>query len=450
VSQRDSHSLLARVFLTEGGRNVSFTFALVSTLFLLWGFCNGLIDVMDKHFQDELHLTKAQSAWVQTAHYLGYALMALPAGFLARSIGYRGGIITGLLLVAAGGFWFIAATGIASFWAFLLGVCIIAAGLTVLETVANPYTTVLGPKRYAALRINLAQSFNGVGWILGPIVGGTFFYSSEGVEAAQGQLYIPYAAIAIVVLVLAGIFCAADVPDLQPGDAQGSRPATRPSAGRSIWAQPHFAAGVLAQFLYVAAQAGIFSFFINFMVSEVPALPHSLSDTWLLREGTTRHGEALFLNEQGAARLQGLLAFGLFLLGRLTGTGLLRNSSAHALLGSFSLINVGLCALVVMRLGWISVAAVFLSFYFMSISFPTIFALGIADLGAQVKQGSAFLVMAILGGAILPKLMGYLGDVYNMSIAFLMPLGCFAVISAYGYAWPRLRRFNRVDALGVA
>jgi FHS family L-fucose permease-like MFS transporter len=370
--------------------------------------------------------------------------MALPAGYLARSIGYRGGIITGLLLVSAGGFWFIAATRIASFWAFLLGVCVIAAGLTVLETVANPYTTVLGSKRYAAMRINLAQSFNGVGWILGPIVGGAFFYSTEGVEVAQGQLYIPYAAVAIVVLVLAGTFCSADVPDLKASEAQSSLATTQLSAGRSIWARPHFVGGVLAQFLYVAAQAGIFSFFINYMVSEVPALPQSLSDTWPMRGGITRHGEALFLNEQGAAGLQGVLAFGLFLLGRLTGTILLRNSSSHALLGTFSLVNVGLCALVVMRLGWISVAAVFLSFYFMSISFPTIFALGITDLGARMKKGSAFLVMAILGGAIVPKLMGYLGDLYNMSVAFVIPLGCFAVISAYGYAWPRLLRFNQV------
>src|SRR5205823_6939565 len=133
-------------FAAEQGASFAFPFCLVSSLFLLWGFCNGLIDVMDKHFQDELHLTKAQSAWVQTAHYLGYAIMALPAGLLARAIGYKGGIISGLLLVSLGGFWFIAATHIVSFWAYLLGVCVIAMGLTLLETVANPYTTVLGPK----------------------------------------------------------------------------------------------------------------------------------------------------------------------------------------------------------------------------------------------------------------------------------------------------------------
>src|SRR5882757_507249 len=129
------------IFVLEDGTNLMFTFILVSSLFLLWGFCNGMIDVMDKHFQDKLHLTKSQSAWVQTAHYLGYALMALPAGWLARRFGYKGGIICGLLLVAVGGFWFVPATHLSTFWAFLLGVALIAAGLTVLETVANPYTT---------------------------------------------------------------------------------------------------------------------------------------------------------------------------------------------------------------------------------------------------------------------------------------------------------------------
>src|SRR5271156_3971080 len=134
------------MFVAREGKSLLFLFCLVSSLFLLWGFCNGMIDVMDKHFQDELHLTKAQSAWGQTAHYLGYAVMALPAGLLARAIGYKGSIIGGLTLVSAGGFWFIAATHIASFWSFLLGVSIVAMGLTVLETVANPYTPALGPR----------------------------------------------------------------------------------------------------------------------------------------------------------------------------------------------------------------------------------------------------------------------------------------------------------------
>ena len=428
----------SRIFVAPGGRNLFFIFCLVSSLFLIWGFCNGMIDVMDKHFQDQLHLTKAQSAWVQTAHYLGYALMALPAGLLARAIGYKGGIISGLLLVSAGGFWFTAATRIAAFWAFLLGVSLIAMGLTVLETVANPYATMLGPKEYGALRINLAQAFNGVGWMLGPIVGGTVFYSAAGVAAAQSHLYIPYVGVAIIVLALGAVFYVSDVPDLDTPDEYHVDDRLISPARRSLWRHPHFVGGIAAQFLYVAAQAGIFSFFINYMVSEVPALPHGLAPSELFNNGVAVRDGAFFINEQGAARLQGLIAFGLFLLGRLTGTALLAKASPHRLLGGYSFINVVLCTIVVMKLGWLSVAAVFLTFFFMSISFPTIFALGTHGLGLQVKKASAFIVMAILGGAIMPKLMGHLGDVYDMSVAFLMPLGCFLLIALYGYSWPTL------------
>ncbi len=204
-----------RIFVTDDGRNVLFVFILLILLFALWGFCNE-IDVMDKHFQEELHLSLSQSAWVQFAHYLGYFLMALPAGWLATKLGYKGGIICGLLMIAVGGFWFIPATRIASFWAFLLGVCIIAAGLTFLETIANPYTTVLGPTQFAATRINLAQSCNGIGLLLGPVAAAKFFYSKNaaGMSTGNANLWIPYCAIAIIVIVLSIIFFFANVPDL--------------------------------------------------------------------------------------------------------------------------------------------------------------------------------------------------------------------------------------------
>jgi FHS family L-fucose permease-like MFS transporter len=435
-----------RWFLDEEGRSLGLTFSLVSSLFLLWGFCNGLIDVMDKHFQDELHLTKAQSAWVQTAHYLGYALMALPAGRLARRVGYKGAIIAGLLIIAAGGFWFMAATAIASFWAFLLGVSVIAMGLTVLETVANPYTTVLGPKEFAPFRINLAQSFNGLGWILGPVVGGAFFYSATGAVVSHQQLELPYVAIALIVLALAGVFSRATVPDIAPPGDAGNLERLQDSPD-SIWQRPHFVGAVLAQFFYVAAQAGIFSFCINYLVSDTPHLPQSWSEGWL-GKGLSLRGGALFINEQGAATLQGLVGFGLFLAGRLIGTALLTRTRPARLLGHYALANVLLCTLVVLKLGWLSVAAVFLTFFFMSISFPTLFALGLDGLGGQVKRASAFLVMAILGGAILPKLMGYLGDLYDMSTSFLMPLVCFVVIASYAYAWPALRE-RRLGSVAV-
>lgn len=437
-------------FKTTDGQDYTVTFFLMTSLFLLWGFCNGMIDVMDKHFQDYLHLSKAQSAWVQFAHYLGYFLMALPAGMLARKIGYKGGIIAGLLIVSLGGFWFIPASSIGTFWAFLLGVCLISMGLTVLETVANPYTTVLGPKESAAARINLAQSFNGVGWIFGPIVGGAFFYSSGGAEVAHGQLYIPYVAVALIVLVMAVVFYFARVPDLDTADEYNVPAVGAPVSQRSLWAHRHFIGAVMAQFFYVAAQAGIFSFFINYMVAEVPAISLAVVQSWFLQGGAALRDGAYFINEQGASRLLGVAGFGLFLFGRFSGAALLRKVPAHLALGAYGIINAVLCGVVTLKLGWISVAAVFMSFFFMSIMFPTIFALGIYGLGVQAKKASAFIVMAIMGGAIMPKLMGHLGDRYNMSASFIMPLLCFCVVAVYGFAWSRLSRAEALRGIPLS
>ncbi|MCL2306312.1 MAG: MFS transporter [Planctomycetaceae bacterium] len=756
------------LFILENGQNLAFTFILISSLFLLWGLCNGMIDAMDKHFQDELGLSKSQSAWVQFAHYLGYFLMALPAGWLASRLGYKGGIIAGLLMVAAGGFWFVPATKIndwaqrqkitvaatpdpgeaqadtapppvkssspirpetIAFIGYLLGVCAIAAGLTFLETVANPYTTVLGPREYAATRINLAQSCNGIGWILGPIIGGLFFYAKDasGHSIGSEMLYIPYVTVACVVLVLSVIFFFAYIPDVKTKDDYGDKPTeekgevvsdrrlnrlqiftflwlnvavlicitgifswllfsmfdpigkslqgiaatlmpfnvqvtqynsllvfiaeiacvlivfsafwlifvSRKVSHNNIWSHPHFSGSVLAQFLYVAAQAGIFSFFINYMTSEVPALPKFLttadskakitekiqkgevggflgyfqkkSKDWfetdtmfrvedikdfpafvqkiqkaqdpvsayikadfqenfpktsalreleeyqggdarglrsvllqelnlLVRqdprkakggvafynpknfEGITLSEEAqnlrdqklaedvkiaadlerikaeeaqmskeekiaaakermktaaltervnapllnrlllqeafpdelvyrrdvLAISEQGAAFLLSA-AFFCFLLGRFTGAGMLRKVSAHKLLGLYGIVNIFMCLLIFAKWGWLSVACVFLSFFFMSIMFPTIFALGIHGLGERAKKASAFLVMAIMGGAVLPKLMGYVADQYDMSRGFIVPLGCFAFIAIYGFFWPKFSGFKSLS-----
>ncbi len=429
------------MFVTADGRNVLFVFVLLLLLFALWGFCNGMIDVMDKHFQEELHLSLSQSAWVQFAHYLGYFLMALPAGWLATKLGYKGGIITGLLMVAAGGFWFIPATHISAFWAFLLGVCIIAAGLTFLETIANPYTTVLGPIQYGATRINLAQSCNGIGLLLGPVAGGLFFYSknAEGLSTGSERLWIPYAAIGVLVIVLAIIFFFANVPDIKMEDDY-QLDETAPDVSHSIWSHPHFWMAVLAQFLYVAAQAGIFSFFINYMTSQVPRVP----DTWNASGPDffkgwfeTHTNGALGFSNKAASNLASL-GFLFFLIGRFTGSAILKKYAAHKVLGVYSAAAVVLCLLIFMKLGWVSVACVFLTYFFMSIMFPTIFALGIFGLGEGAKKASSFIVMAIMGGAILPKVMGQVADKYDLSRGFIVPMICFAVVAAYGFMWPRL------------
>ncbi len=430
------------MFVAKNGQNLFFTFILVSSLFLLWGFCNGMIDVMDKHFQEELHLTLSQSAWVQFAHYLGYFLMALPAGWLATKLGYKAGIIAGLLMVAVGGFWFIPATHIAQFWAFLLGVCFIAAGLTFLETIANPYTTVLGHPHYAATRINLAQSCNGIGWIFGPIAGGMFFYSKDAAGNSTGSqtLWIPYACVAVVVLVLAGIFYFANVPDIKTEDDYRLDDSD-PGTSRSIWSHPHFVLAIAAQFFYVAAQAGIFSFFINYMTSQVPAIPASWN-TGLLRGWFEADQAGIFhITNKGASNLASL-GFFFFLVGRFTGAGILRKIEAHKVLGLYGLLNVVVTLLVFCKLGWLSVACVFLSYFFMSIMFPTIFALGIFGLGGRAKRASAYIVMAIMGGALLPKLMGYIADIYGMSRGFIVPMACFAFVAFYGFYWPRFSGFK--------
>ncbi len=456
------------MFRLADGTSVLLTFALVSSLFLLWGFCNGMIDVMDKHFQNELHLTLSQSAWVQFAHYLGYFLMALPAGWCAIRLGYKGGIIAGLLMVAVGGFWFIPATHLAKFWAFLLGVCTIAAGLTFLETIANPYTTVLGPGKFAAARINLAQSCNGIGWFFGPIAGSLFFYGKDSSGASTGSqtLWIPYVGVAVVVVVLALLFWFARVPDIKTEDEYHLDDAPV-GVNRSIWSHPHFVMAVAAQFFYVAAQAGIFSFLINYMTSQVPPIPASWDAAMSTAANSMQHfvdnvpawfgwffkwvpgwlrgwfevgGDGfVHFSDQGAANLASL-GFLVFLTGRFSGAAILKRFPAHGLLGLYGLANVVVCFLIFLKLGWLSVACVFLSYFFMSIMFPTIFALGIHGLGARAKRASGYIVMAIMGGAIVPKLMGWVGDNYGVSRSFIVPLACFTVVAFYGFSWAKLSR----------
>ncbi len=462
------------MFVAEDGRNLVFTFILVSSLFLLWGFCNGMIDVMDKHFQDELGLSKAQSAWVQFAHYLGYFLMSIPAGYLASKLGYKGGIICGLLIVALGGFSFLPATYVNSlakagqvspntaFVAFLTGVCMIATGLTFLETIANPYTTVLGDQRYAATRINLAQSCNGIGWIFGPIVGSMYFYSKDAAGNSTGSqtLYIPYLGIAIGVVILAIIFYFANIPDIKTEDDYHLDDST-PGVSHSIWTHPHFVLAVAAQFLYVAAQAGIFSFFINYLTSEVPPIPPSwdsglssvASNAGFLRDWLSgwfhinQHGFVAF-TDKGASNMASL-GFVCFLIGRFSGAGILKKFSAHKVLGLYGVMNVLATFIVFLKLGWVSVVCVFLSFFFMSIMFPTIFALGIFGLGLRAKKASAYIVMAIMGGAILPKLMGAVADHYDMSRGFIVPMVCFIFVAFYGYNWPRFSKAESLNGLQV-
>lgn len=424
------------LFRGPGGRSCATTFALISSLFFLSGACNSMLDTLNRHFQNSFALNKMESALVQNAFYLGYFLMALPAGLMARRLGYKRGLMIGLAIIAAGALWFVPATRIGTYWAFLTGLFIIAVGFTCFETIANPYAAALGPLESAAARINLAQSCNGVGWLIGPATAGYFVLSSTSeVNRSNATLYIPYAILggmAAVMLVVIGL---SRLPEIE---AEGEEaPDASGGSGRSLWGRPHFVLAVAAQFCYVAAQTGVFSYFINFMASEMPPLP-----PWLVRLLPTylaaAHDGAFRITDRGAASLLSFGGFGLFLLGRITGSFALRHCRAHRMLAAYSWINVALMTCVVLRLGWISVAGLCASFFFMSISYPTIFALGIHDLGPQTKQASSYLVMAILGGALLPMLMGWLADRGGMRMGFLIPLVLFALIASYGTAWNRL------------
>ncbi len=469
---------LTDIFRTADGKNLIITFALVTLLFLLWGFCNGMIDILNKHFQDSLHINKEQSGLVQFANYLAYFLMAIPAGLIARKFGYKGGILVGLVLIAAGAFWFIPATNIGEYWAFLLGLFIIASGMTCLETIANPYTTLLGPPESGATRINIAQTFNGAGWILGPIIGAQFVFSGgEGANANAG-LHVPYLGIAIFVSILLVVFIISNVPDLHaPDESQKSaeqKTVLKPSRGQLaaigitlaivcgllyffiapimqlIWTmlnipqgslQPtkygllvagciisfmlvsknwdmfrrkHYTLGIGAQFLYVAAQTGIFSFFVNYVLENDPGVTKLQAAHWL-----------------------GAIGFVLFMAGRACGSAVISQLKPHLVLAAYAVINVVLCA-VMMGGGKLGLFALFGTFFFMSVMFPTIFALGIRGLGDYTKLGSSLIVMSIVGGAIAPPFMGHIADVHSMRIGMAVPLICFVLIALYGALWQKL------------
>jgi FHS family L-fucose permease-like MFS transporter len=452
------------MFRTADGKNYAVTFALVTTLFFLWGFCNGMIDVLNKHFQNSLHVSKFASGFVQFANFIGYFVMAIPSGLLAKRLGYKVGIIIGLALIAAGAFFFVPATYIGTYAVFLSCLFILAGGLAVLETIANPYTTVLGPPESGAARINIAQTCNALGTLCGPLIAGAFILSSTGeANTSNSTLYIPYLFIAGLVAVLIILFAISKIPDLQAeDDAKVVAEGGSSTVSKSLMSRWHFTLAVGAQFFYVAAQIGIWGYFINYVTStDMPNLPEWMAK--LFPSGWTffgltsigAHGNnasatlanaqvtlpAWHITDLGASKA---FAGGIFcfLAGRIVGSMILRVCSAHRTLAVFGLINTVMMLFIVLPLGWISVTALFASFFFMSIMYPTIFALGIRGLGEHTKFGSSLIVMAIVGGALMPPLMGWIADAYGMRIGFAMPLVCFAYVMFYAAFWPALERLD--------
>ena len=398
---------MLKIVRTKEGKSYLFPFILITSLFLLWGVAHSILDVLNKHFQDELSITKAKSAWVQAVVYGGYFLMALPAGALIKKMGYKWVVVLGLALYALGSFLFIPGSRLLSFPFFLFSLFIIGCGLTCLETAANPYITVLGDRQYSASRLNLAQAFNGLGWMLGPLLGGLFIFSEEG------NLSTPYAWIGGVVSFVALLFVRVKLPEI-PMEEEVSAGKESPSQKQGLWQHRHFKWGVVALFCYVAAQTGINSFFINYATES-----------------------SLGIDNRTASLLLSFGGMGLFMLGRIGGSWLMNRIDAQKILFFFAL-GAALCmVLVVGNWGWISLGALFLCYLFESILFPTIFALAIAQLGAHTEKASSYLIMSIVGGAIAPIGMGYLGE-ENMSLGFLIPLVCFVIILGYGSTYSSL------------
>jgi len=404
-------------------RQYLIAFSLVTSLFFLWAFLHNINPILIPHLKKACQLSDTQSALIDTAVYLGYFTIALPAGWFMHKYGYKKGILFGLLLYAIGALLFVPAASVRSYNFFLFALFVIAAGATFLETVANPYITKLGPKETSEQRLNFAQSFNGVGAFVAPIVGGQVILSgiehtpdelksmtpdqlNQYLNFEAGTIKIPYLIIAGIVLLVALLFLFTKLPEVREEDANDDETKT---FSIKVFRHSHVAWAVIAQFFYVGAQVGVGSFFIRFSKFLID-MPEKQAATWW-----------------GGIAMVG------FMVGRFAGTFLMKYIKSSNLLAIYSVITIVLLAVSLMAKGTIAVYALMAVPFFMSIMFPTIFALGIKGLGEESKIASSFLVMSIVGGAIIPLIMGLVSDRTNsIQLAYIVPLLCFLFILYFG------------------
>lgn len=380
-------------------------FALITTLFFLWGFARAILDVLNKHFQSELSISITQSTMIQTVTYLGYFLMAIPAGIMITRRGYRRGVVTGLIGFGVGALMFIPGAAVMSFPLFLTALFIIGCGLAMLETAANPYAAELGANETAASRLNLAQSFNGLGCIVAPALVGGFLFSDPNSSVAT-----PYTILGIVVLIAAVFFSRAELPEISTDEAPASKtgaPRTLGQSVRTLWSRPRFRLGILALFCYEIAEISINSLFINY----------ATYDGWL--------------TPAVAAQILSFGALALFMAARVIGSFVMSKIAAEKVLLFCAVMTVlGACT-VALNLGAVSKAAVFVCYAFEAIMFPTIFAITIAEAGDDVKIASSFCMMTPIGGAVGTFLMGLVADSASISSSFLIPAAGYAFVLIY-------------------
>lgn len=399
-------------------------FILVTALFFLWGIPNNLNDVLIRHFMKSFEITRFEAGLVQSAFYLGYFLLAIPAALLMKRTGYKAGIVVGLLLYATGCllFWPAALSGSYAF--FLFALFVIASGLSFLETASNPFIAQLGDADSSERRLNFSQAFNPLGAITGALVGTVFIFS--GVELSSQQIaerqathtyqaYLqsetlrvvkPYLVIGLIALIWALLIVLTKFPAMSSEEEKRSSDDGSP---RRLLSQRHFVLAVIAQFFYVGAQVGTWSYFISY-VQEYARQPEKVAGYFLT--GT-------------------LAAFG---VGRFTSAYLMRFILPSRLMGIYALANIGLVSVGVLFPGWLGVWCVFLTSFFMSLMFPTIFALGLKGLGSNTKIGGSFLVMAIIGGAVLTPVMGLVSEKFqSLALAYSVPLVAYIYICLYAF-----------------
>lgn len=398
-----------------------YPFILVTSLFFMWGFVHNLDPILIPHLKKSFSLSTLQSSLVDSAVFIAYFVMAVPAGFIMKKYGYKSGIITGLMLFAIGSFLFIPAANTQQYLFFLMALFIIACGLTILETAANPYASLLGDPATATQRLNFAQSFNGLAATMAPIIGARIIltkgFSDEelnAMTAAARQVALaseassvktPYMILGSIILVIAILFALIKLPEIT--DDEGH------VAGKHIFhafRHRHLRWAVAAQFFYVGAQVCVFSFFILYAV------------------------KAAGIDRVKAADYLGWGCGMAFMIGRFAGTFFMRFMKPAKLLALYAFLNTLLCAVAVFSHGLIAVYAVIGIAFFMSVMFPTIFSLGIKELGGDAKYGSSLIVMSIVGGAIMPPMMAQISDVTgNIQNGYIIPLLCFVVVFLFGW-----------------
>lgn len=387
---------------------------LIVGLFFLWGAANNLNDVLVAHFRQLFRLSDLQSGLVQSAFYLGYFCFAIPASLTAERYGYKRAVIAGLLLFAAGALLFWPASIAASYPFFLFGLFVIASGLAFLETSANPMVMVLGSAEGAERRLNLAQAFNPLGSITGVGVGALLILSGPGLEADASAVRLPYLFIALVVLAWTALLAMTPFPAAATIATQGG--GSHLAGYGTLLRRPRYVAGVAAQFFYVGAQVGIWSYLIRYVGTALPEV-----------------------DEQRAAGLL-TLSLALFMGGRFVGTALLARIDGARLMSVFASVNTVLAVAAATLPGMSGVAALVLTSFFMSIMYPTIFVLSLRNLGSLTKPGASMIVMAIIGGAVITALMGFVSDAAgSIRVAMLVPAACFVVVALFA----RLHRGDR-------